>query len=51
MPVWLVCTSMFSASGCSSMTLACQATTPSLRLKIEVVGIFGGRLSSAEYAG
>ena len=51
MPVWLVCTSMFSASGCSSITLACQATTPSLRLKIEVVGTCGARLSSAEYAG
>ena len=42
MPVWLVCTSMFSASGCSSITLACQATTPSLRLKIEVLGTGSG---------
>jgi hypothetical protein len=32
MPMWLACTSMFSACGSSGLMLHCQATTPSVLL-------------------
>ena len=39
--MWLAMTSMFSDCGPVFSRLHCQATTPSVRLKIEVVGTGG----------